>query len=100
MLVARGITFVPQRAVAQYNIDLAIGDSIAVEVFGGGWHGYGRHAARFEERTRYLLSHGWHQVVIWINPRRKDGLNIAFDQLMDFVQMLQREPIHAAYTPE
>lgn len=53
-----------QRAVGGYNIDLALGP-LAVEVMGGGWHGYGRHRSRSNRRTRTLLKEGWVVVAVW-----------------------------------
>lgn len=64
-LTDRGIDFTPQKAVYKYNIDIAIGDDIALEVFGGGWHGVGRHAARFTERSKYLFDAGYTVVICW-----------------------------------
>jgi len=61
-----GTVVVPQLAVGDYNIDIAIPEhSIAVEVFGGGWHSCGDHAARHIERTKYILDQGWSVVIIW-----------------------------------
>lgn len=57
------------KAVGPYNVDVAVG-SIAVEIFGGGWHGGGRAAERWPERVRYLLDEGWSVVVIWVDPVR------------------------------
>jgi very-short-patch-repair endonuclease len=65
-LTERGIDFTPQKAVGPYNIDLAIAESsIAVEVFGGGWHAHGSHATRYRERTDYLLDRGWMPIIVW-----------------------------------
>ena len=62
-----GLATTFQKAVGRYNIDIAIHEgSIAVEIFGGGWHGHGRHAARFRKRCDYLLNHGWLPVIIWV----------------------------------
>lgn len=67
MLVARGFDVCAQKAVGKYNIDIAITEPrIAVEFFGGMWHGHGRHAARFNERSEYILDSGWTLVIIWI----------------------------------
>ena len=60
-----------QKACGKYNIDIAIHNSIAVEVYGGGWHLSGRHAAMHNERVRYLLDSGWHVVIVWIFRNNK-----------------------------
>jgi len=71
MLKERNISFTPQKAVNIYNLDIAIHEpTIAVEIFGGHWHSYGRHAERFGQRTKYLLSTGWHVLIIWVNHGR------------------------------
>lgn len=67
MLTARGLVCTPQKAIGRYNIDIAVeGPSIAVDIFGGNWHAYGRHAARYLQRVEYILDQGWFPVVIWV----------------------------------
>jgi hypothetical protein len=51
-------------AVGPYNVDVAIGLSVAVELWGGAWHRTGRAAARHQQRTRHLLDAGWHVVIV------------------------------------
>ena len=63
MLSERGIEAIHQKAIGPYNCDLAA-YPIAVEIFGGNWHFFGHHAARFEERTRYILNRGWFVYII------------------------------------
>lgn len=71
MLKDAGVGFSRQRAAGIYNIDFALEeDSIAVEVFGGNWHGVGCHLARFHERTKHLLDSGWHVTIVWSESRR------------------------------
>lgn len=70
MLQERGISVIPQLAVGIYNIDIAINESsIAVEIFGGGWHASGKHAARFFERNKYILNQGWSLIIVWLDAR-------------------------------
>lgn len=79
----RGVTgIVPQEAVGPWNVDLGIAP-LAVEVFGGGWHAYGRHAARSEERYRYLLEHGRMVVVVWVSQQRYPLTRAAADYIAD-----------------
>ncbi|MDR4491773.1 MAG: hypothetical protein R2685_12855 [Candidatus Nitrosocosmicus sp.] len=64
------IAIVHQKAIGPYNVDLALPEhNIAVEVFGGGWHGSGRHFSRFRERINYLSDSGWFIIVIWVDGR-------------------------------
>ena len=58
-----------QRAIGPYNADLSF-DTVAVEVFAGGWHLYGRHRERLCRRTRYLLNAGWHVIFVIVNHSR------------------------------
>jgi len=68
MLIERGIHTTPQKAIGRYNVDIALDEfPIVVEINGGGWHGTGAHAARYAERTKYILDCGMYVVVIWIN---------------------------------
>ena len=64
MLKTRGIAAIPQKAIGPYNVDLAAG-TVAVEIFGGGWHAYGIHKRRTPERLRYILDEGWNLLIIW-----------------------------------
>lgn len=59
-----------QKACGPFNIDFALEGKIAIEVFGGNWHGTGRHAARFKRRSDYLLKDGWHIIIIWLVKQR------------------------------
>jgi transposase-like protein len=81
-----------QRACGPYNIDLAIGDAIAVEVFGGGWHASGRHAARYPKRTRYLLDRGFDVVIVWVEQAYRDGWIHALHHVIADLQRADRDP--------
>lgn len=73
-----GVEVVAQKAVGIYNIDIALAaDPVAVEVFGGHWHASGGHAARFRERTDYLIDTGWVPVIVWVTNQRPLGLGAA-----------------------
>jgi very-short-patch-repair endonuclease len=90
-LAERGIVATPQKAVGRYNIDLAVG-TIAVEIFGGGWHGYGHHKATSLKRFRYLLDRGWTVVVVWLNAVRFPLTPAVADYLVTFVEQARRDP--------
>lgn len=64
-LSAQGFDFTFSKAVGKYNLDFAVGDSVAVELFGGAFHGQGRAAARLHERMEYLINSGWNVYIIW-----------------------------------
>jgi len=67
LLRERGWTVIPQKAICQYNVDMAFAEApVAVEVFGGQWHTVRRHAARYRRRTKDILDAGWHLCVIWV----------------------------------
>lgn len=61
-----GIDCEQQFPIGKYNCDLlcridpwSTTPSVAVEVWGGGWHFHGKHRRRFPERTKYFLSSGY-----------------------------------------
>lgn len=54
-----------QKAIGPYNVDIAVNGSIAVELFGGGWHGCGRHQARHAERFEHILNADWDALIVW-----------------------------------
>lgn len=70
-LIDLKLSVTPQKAVSIYNIDVAINEpAIAVEIFGGHWHASGEHAARFFERTEYLLNRNWSVIIVWVDGIR------------------------------
>ncbi len=66
MLRARGIDTVAQKAIGIYNCDLAT-DTVAVEVFGGGWHWHGAHLARTEKRFNTIMNSGLNVLVVAVS---------------------------------
>lgn len=92
MLQRRRQWGVSQKAVGIYNIDIALEESrIAVEVFGGNWHATGTHAARFRERTDYILNLGWAVVIVWVEKRRYPLTEAAADQIVAFIERSSRD---------
>lgn len=67
LLAAHGVMPVIQKAVDIYNIDVALWP-LAVEVYGGGWHAYGRHRQRSRARFSHLVASGWAPVIVWCIP--------------------------------
>lgn len=90
-LRARGLDVVPQKAVGPYNVDIATG-TVAVEVFGGGWHGYGTHRRRAPERLRYILDQGWNLVVVWTSEKRYPIGPGASDYIVAFAKLTGENP--------
>lgn len=91
LLTDRGCEVTPQKAVGPYNVDIATG-SVAVEIFGGGWHAYGVHRARSAERFRYILDQGWNLVIMWVVTQRWPLKAEAADYIAAFADLTRRDP--------
>jgi very-short-patch-repair endonuclease len=87
-----GIAFDREVACGKYNIDFVIYGNIAVEVFGGQWHGSGRHATRHEKRIRYILDQGFHVIIIWVNKRTQDAWIRALSDTIAEIYKLRGDP--------
>lgn len=74
-LRARGILFEEQFPIDIYNIDFVIGN-IAVEIFGGNWHSYGLHAARFPERSKKIFDSGYALAILCITKPNSFTFNV------------------------
>jgi transposase len=90
-LTKNKINFIPQKAVGVYNCDFAV-NPVMVELFGGGFHAYGRHKARLADRIRYILNEGWNIYVIWVMSGEKIINPIVFDDFIAFLQKSSRNP--------
>src|ERR1039458_133743 len=88
------VTFKTQVAIGPYNADFVVGfTKVTVEIFGGSWHSCGRHAARFQQRTHYLLDNGWSQLVLWIMHKRTDRVfRSALKELRSMCDLVSRHP--------
>lgn len=91
MLRTRGLDVTTQKAVGPYNVDIATG-TVAVEVFGGGWHGYGLHRRRAPERLRYILDQGWNLVIVWASASRWPIGPGACDYIATFAEVTSGNP--------
>jgi len=88
-----GLDVTQQLAVGIYNVDVAIHEPrVAVEIFGGHWHAYGRHKRRFLKRTEYLLDQGWSVLIIWVDGRRYPFSKRGGDYVIAFADELRRNP--------
>lgn len=90
-LRGQGLTVTPQKAIGPYNVDLATG-TVAVEVFGGGWHAHGRHRERTPKRMRYILDQGWNLVIVWASLNRWPVSSGARDYIVTFDELTRRDP--------
>lgn len=86
-----GISYVFNKAVDIYNVDFVIFDSIAMEVFGGGWHASPRHRRLFASKREYLLNAGYSIVIIWLDKRRFNGARVA-EYLISISKVLSSNP--------
>lgn len=90
-LKLRHIDTVAQHAIGPYNCDLTA-EPVAVEVFGGHWHGSGKHAATFPERSRYILDHGWNLMIVWVNQSSQRLSESSADYVAAFIEESRRDP--------
>lgn len=99
LLQDRGVALSLQKAVDIYNLDIAIDSPpVAVEIFGGYWHGIGDHKRRFFERTVYLLNSGWHVIIVWVDGRRYPVNIDCADYIVALVQSLGGDiPVRGQY---
>ena len=86
-LSSNNIPFTYSRACGKYNVDFAIGDSVAVELYGGAFHAEGRAVARLNDRMKYLLNSGWNVYTIWCLSKES---SIFPGCLNDFIFFLER----------
>lgn len=91
-LRCRGIKFIPQLAVDKYNIDFAIGNYIAFEVFGGHWHSQGRAAARFDDRSKHIFSTDRAIVICWFSLNTISNIPAIVDYLISLDKVLCSDP--------
>lgn len=87
----RGLDVIAQKAIGPYNVDVATG-TVAVEVFGGGWHAYGMHRKRTPDRLRYILDQGWTLVIVWASANRWPIGPGACDYIAALAQQASRDP--------
>jgi Helix-turn-helix domain len=86
-LEAQGLKVTPQKAIGPYNVDLATG-TVAVEVFGGGWHRTKSHG----ERLRYILDAGWDMIYIWVDGRHFPLAAGAAEYVIAHAEIRDRDP--------
>lgn len=88
-----GLSYSLQKACGPFNIDFALDGKIAIEVFGGRWHGTGRHAKRFKRRSEYLLKEGWRIIIIWLVKRHyRKNWSASLDTMHSLIREAQQDP--------
>ena len=90
-LTSQGIEFIFNKAFGKYNFDFAIGDSVAVELFGGGFHADGRAAARINDRMTYILNRGWNVYIIWCLSQEETIFPGCLNDFLAFLQSRSRD---------
>ena len=65
-----GLLITQQKSIGIYNIDIAIDEPpIAVEIYGGNFHSFGKHLDRHFKRTKFILDQGWPVIIVWVDNR-------------------------------
>lgn len=95
-LLNAGLNPIPQLAVGIYNCDIAV-YPVAVEIWGGGWHFSGRHAARFPERVKYFGNAGWSKLIIVITNHYPITDETMPNIIANIKQMSMDKPINGEY---
>jgi very-short-patch-repair endonuclease len=90
MMSDRGINLIPQTAIGRYNCDFTI-NSVAVEIWGGGWHFTGEHAARFSERTNEIFDCGFDLLILPFTKPDTLTSDVA-DHIATFLKELSSNP--------
>lgn len=90
-LTSQKIEFTFNKAFGKYNIDFAIGNSIAVELYGGAFHSGGRAAARLNDRMTYLLNRGWNVYIIWCLSQEEAVFSGCLDDFLTFLKHTSRD---------
>ena len=92
-LAHQGLVITQQKAIGPYNIDITCNEaSVAVEIFGGSWHNGGGHAARFIERSKYILNAGWSLLIIWVDGRRHPLTITGMAYTAVYMELHRRDP--------
>ena len=90
-LTSQGIEFTFNKAFGKYNFDFAIGDSVAVELYGGAFHSDGRAAARLHDRMTYILNRGWNVYIIWCLSKEETIFPGCLDDFLIFLKHTRRD---------
>lgn len=92
VLTEHGLSVVQQQACGRYNIDLAVNGTVAVELFGGGWHGHGRHLDRLPQRTKRIADAGWAQMFVWVVSHRPFSMTDVANDVIAYIESAGSDP--------
>lgn len=90
-LTSQGIEFTFNKAFGKYNFDFSVGGSVAVELYGGGFHADGRAAARLNDRMAYILNRGWNVYIIWCLSKEETIFRGCLDDFLTFLKHTGRD---------
>lgn len=90
-LTSRGMAHAFQKAIGPYNVDFAIGDSVAVEILGGSWHATKSKRIKESKRAEYILNFGWSIVFVW-NTYAVPMTEICAEQIVSIVDVVRSDP--------
>ena len=90
-LINRGFNCTFQKSEWIYNLDIAISDNFAIEIFGGNWHAIKKRRIHEATRLEYLLSRGWNIVYIWNTPVIPMD-EICADKIVEFFNFASDNP--------
>ncbi len=88
---ARGLSLKRQTAIGRYNADFTI-DSIAVEIFSGGWHFVPSRRSFEERRINDFLDGGWGVIVLCLDSRRRPYSPAVADYLYSSIEGARSDP--------
>jgi len=91
MLLERGIDSTPQKAVGPYNCDLAA-FPVAVEVWGGNFHYFGRHMERTPKRCHYFFDGGWSMLFVHVGRGLRALSATGADYIAAYIQAFRSDP--------
>lgn len=80
----QSLPFTYSKAIGKYNVDFAIGSTVAVELYGGTFHSMGRAADRLHERMKFLINSGWNVYIIWCLSNESTIFPGCFDDFLTF----------------
>lgn len=90
-LTSQGIEFTFNKAFGKYNFDFSVGGSVAVELYGGGFHADGRAAARLNDRMTYILNRGWNIYIIWCLSKEERIFPGCLNDFLTFLKYRSRD---------
>lgn len=90
LLSSMGLPVSYQTAVDKYNLDVTIGDSVAVEVSGRPKKGV--NAERIPKRLELVLNSGWHVILIWSNTHWNPIGHACAEYVAACVDEVRRDP--------